>query len=117
MRNEVRVVTALLVLASAVGPSWSADPRKVPRPSDKTASPQQTHAAGTSSIVSVPGGVDANGYRRPGLAEATALSIKECHGLGGKVRTDAAGVCASGYYCETVDQDNTRHGVCLSVSE
>jgi hypothetical protein len=42
MRNEVRVVTALLVLASAVGPSWSADPKKVPRPADKTTAPQQT---------------------------------------------------------------------------
>ena len=54
--------------------------------------------------------------KTPGKMTATPLTASECSALGGKVWTaQAAGICNSGKYCETTDQNGAKHAACITA--
>lgn len=51
---------------------------------------------------------------RPTKLSPTNLSEGECSQLGGKVTAEDYGICNSGRFCITVDENNKKHAVCIS---
>src|SRR2546425_245377 len=47
------------------------------------------------------------------VGRKTPLTNEECTQLGGTVKEAPVGVCNSGNYCETFDENNHRHNVCI----
>ena len=105
MRVEIGLAATLVLLATAVGTSWSAGPPQ----GTKVAVPQRTMN-------------DLNAATRPGsvaqstpAAGASALTAQECTDMGGTVYVEGVGLCASGKYCGKVDNLGKKHRFCLEV--
>lgn len=127
MRYGFAVVAGFVVLAWTAASALSAqsDTAKAPAPTTadtslRALSQQPTAAVSTpvnGTAIAPAGAAGANGVKRPtSLVDASALNVKECHNLGGKIDF-AAGICPSGYLCKTVDNSGVEHRVCLSKAE
>jgi hypothetical protein len=46
--------------------------------------------------------------------KSTPLSESECKDLGGSVIGESSGICNSGKYCKTVDENQKKHFVCIA---
>lgn len=114
MRIWLGLIAGLLALAWVVAPSWS-EPvgEKAKTPGATTAVSRPVDATATVSIPS--GTTDPNGFRRPTkVVDASPLTAAECAHHDGEVVVDYAGVCASGFFCRTEDNNGKKHRVCLS---
>jgi hypothetical protein len=68
----------------------------------------------TNSTVALDNKGIAPAAPRPTKMSPTKLSEGECTQLGGKVTTENYGICNSGRFCITVDENNKKHAVCIS---
>jgi hypothetical protein len=127
MRYGLAVVAGSLALAWTAASALSAQSEGAKAPptaaadtnlraiSQHTTTAVSTPADGTA--IAPAGAAGANGAKRPTtFVDASALNVKECHNLGGKVDF-ASGICPSGFLCKTVDNSGVEHRVCLSKSE
>ena len=127
MRYGLAVVAGCLVLAWTASSALSAQsegakaPPSVAADTNLRAISQQTTTAVSTpadgAAIAPAGAAGANGAKRPtALVETSALNVKECHNLGGKVDF-ASEICPSGFLCKTVDNSGVEHKVCLSKAE
>lgn len=127
MRYGSAVIAGFFTLAWTAASALSAQSEGAKAPPTATAdanlraiSQQTTTAVSTpanGAAIAPAGAVGGNGAKRPtALVDASALNVKECHNLGGKVDF-ASEICPSGFLCKTVDNSGVEHRVCLSKSE
>ena len=48
------------------------------------------------------------------VRKATALTVEECHGLGGTVQEVLISACSTKQACATVDQNHVVHTACIN---
>src|SRR5256885_670315 len=48
------------------------------------------------------------------VRKATALTVQECHGLGGTIEEVAISACGTKQACATVDQNHVVHLACIN---
>jgi hypothetical protein len=104
MRVVIALVAGLLILTWAVGPSSAG-----PNPGKAVSAPPQT----VSDLRVAP----STGVRQSiPLSGALAMTASDCTDLGGEVRSDTIGVCASTKVCVRTDNRGATHAVCLSAT-
>jgi hypothetical protein len=112
MRYAYGLIAGSLVLAGAVGAAWSQAPKPIDPNQIKTVTSPAPAAVSDLRVrptegirVSVP------------VTTVKTLDAGECTSLGGDVKDDKWGVCASGKVCVTVDNAGGYHHVCLSKAQ
>ena len=108
MRVLFPLFAGVLVLTWAAGTSWSAGPQT---------SPGTSVSPPPATVIQLDRATKPTGVRQSlPVAGFSALTSDECTNLGGTVKDDIYGVCASKKSCATVDNFGNKHSVCLSVA-